>query len=289
MKTLFFIEGQHRYFGPGGGAGVRCVPTRRSRFIAEKAGLHFFPRASGLRVCFDPTDFPKLNAYAEDRVEPLVLTFLVMADRDDFLNYTELPEVPKGRFLMGTNRNGGFDSSFCARKSPAEHALVDASTLMAEGSCTAGELASSPVVLVRLDYSLQRGRDFLQEALDDAPRQYTLCFKNRKTFWRYFIPCDVNPEHLVIDDRDGSVSFGLAGGLKAPGHLYYARFVSDRPLGLQWKGAGRFQLKCTGGGRTRTLVKALPNAPSDPLHCMDLDSGKVFVSDIFVNHYVYGR
>jgi len=289
VKTLFLLEGQHSYFGTGGGAGVRFVPTRRSRYIADKAGLRFFSRENGLRVCFDPTDLPKLNAYTEDTVDPLVLMILVLAGRDDFWNYTAVPEIPKGRLLLGSYREEGLDPSLCIQNPPAQDSLVHADALMADGTCTGEELASSPVALIGLDCRAQQGRDFLQGALEGAPQVCRLCFENRKTFWRYFIPCDGNPEHLRIDDRGGSVSFGLSGGLKAQGHPYYARFVSDRPLGLQWKGAGRFQLTCTGGGRARTLVKALPNAPSDPLHCMDLDSGKVFVSDIFVNHYVYGR
>ena len=289
MKTLFLLEGEHAYFGTGGGAGVCFVPTRSSRYIADKAGLRFIPRESGLRICFDPRDLPKLNAYTEDTVEPLGLTILVRPAGDDFWNYTAFPEVPQGWFLMGANTDGDLDPLLFTRSPASPESLVGGDALTANGTCSGSELATTPAGLVRLACQGEKGRAALQGALEGSPQACRFVFKNRKTFWRYFIPCDGNPEDLRIDDRSGSVSFGLAGGLRTRGHPYYARFVSDRPLGLHRKGEARFQLTCTGGGRARTLVKALPNAPSDPLHCMALDSGKVYVSDIFVNNYVYGR
>jgi len=289
MKTLFLLEGRHRFFGADGGAGVRFVPTCRSRFIAEKAGVRFFFRGNCGRVCFYSSDFQKLNAYADDPLDPLIFSFLVMAERPDFYNYTELPDIPAGHLLVGTNRQGQNDLSIHSGKPLGPSSLVDASLLMAEGVLTGDELASCPVALLYLDYSGKNGRDLLQGALEGIPQAYAIYLGSRKTYWRYFIACDDDPEHLMVEDVDGRVSFGAAGVMKIGTRQQYARFVSDRPLALQWKGKASFQLKRKRDGRYKTLLKVLPNAPSDYLHSMEINGRRVFVSDIFVNHYVYGR
>lgn len=289
MTRLFLLEGVHGYHGAGRGAGVRFLPTRRSRFIAGKAGVRFFFRGSGVQACFDGSDLLKLKAYANDPVEPLILSFLVVAERPDFHNYTALPAVPEGQLPVGSNRPGGEASPLLSGKPFGTESARGLRSLMAAGVCTGEELRMSPVALALLDYSGESGCGLLEEALNGQPQAYALHFESRKTFWRYFIPCHGDPTELAIEDACGDVAFHFSGMTTTESRQPYARFVSDRPVVLHGSATGCYQLKSKASGRCRTLLKALPNAPSDPLHCMDTDSGRAFVSDIFVHHYVHGR
>lgn len=289
MKRLFYLNGIHTYYGSGGEAGVRFVPTSRCRFMAEKAGLRFSFQESRGRACFDRSDLDKLKAYADDTVDPLILSFLVMAESPNFYNYTELATVPDDQLLMVTNRHKKNEPYLFVGKPLGKESLCHARSVIAEGVCTGDELMPPPVALVLLDYSKKRGCGFLEEAFRGVPQSYSLHFESRSIFLRYFIACDGDPETLLIEDSRDDLRFDFKGMMEGGGHRPYARFVSERPLALLCNEKGRFQLKCRESGRYRTILKALPNAPSDPLHSMEIDGRRVFVSDIFVHHYVHGR
>ena len=280
MKRLFVVEGEHGYHGVGGGGGVRFVPTLGTQKLMGRCGVTSREEGGCLGVWYDPLAHDKVKAYAEDSVEPLIFSFLVVATEAIFLNYTVLPEVPPDHLWV---------EKIKGTPAVVDAGVVEVSDLTQAGLCCGEDLVPPPVALVVMDYSKDWGLSMLEAASAGDFQRHTLHFEGRKTYWRYHIPCNGSPDLLAIEDRSGVVQFACDGLVSRKGFQTYARFVSDRPLALEKRGEGRFLLKGNEPGRPRTLLKVLPNAPPDPLHSMAVESRRVFVSDIFVHHYVHGR
>lgn len=287
MIPLFRLKLTHEYFGPLRKPPMTIVPTTATDRMAAKAGVRFFGDGAELTGCFAPDGLEPLHAYARDTVEPLSFHFIVRALDPLFFNYTEPPGLPENTVPQVTEAMLG--SGPCRISGPLKGQGVTTVQAVARGVCAEMELTPLPLVLIRLDFSGEKGASTLTEAANGTPLQGTLAWSSRRTHWRYFIPCDGDEAHLTVEDTRGEVAFSPTAGRAPEGFRRYAGFISEQPLPLALGAPGRFQLKKTDQGRCRVLVKALPNAPADRLQGMEKGKQLVYVSDIFVHHYIHGR
>lgn len=263
------------------------LPTAATARLAAKAGLRFFGVGPELKGCFAPEAQETLQAYAADAVEPLTLHFLVRALDPLFSNYTEPPDLPENRLPL-------IDESQLEKKEwemsgkPKVEAM-EAGSALHRGICSEEELMPLPLLVIRLDFSGKKGLSRIRKAVSGTPLNGTVAWKSRRTRWRYFVPCDGDDACLQVEDSLGEVRFQGTSGVSPEGFRSYAGFISEAPVPLSARAAGRFQLKKTDQGRCRVLVKALPNASAERLQGMDDGESRVFVSDIFVHHYIHGR
>ncbi|MCG8472825.1 MAG: hypothetical protein MI742_13365 [Desulfobacterales bacterium] len=248
-------------------------------------------RGSTLEVRCDEVAEERLKIWAKDKIEPLALSFFVKADTPFFLNYTDLPKMSAGETLFLSNTQS--ESHLISGRPVGIESLVSIDEVLKKTRLHEGELLPFPLGVVFLDYSAKKGAALLKKAFTGNPSTYVMGFKSRQSFWRYFIPCDGKGDGLSVVDPKEEVTFAFEGVVAPEGRRVYARFVSQKPLSLQHGAPGRFQLKYRAPGASsggcRTLIKALPNAPFDPLHERIADGRRDFVSDIYVQHYVYGR
>ena len=283
MISIFKLRFSHDYFGSTFTLPVGILPTEETARRADRAGIRLLDSSDGVAGYCEQEGFEVLGAHARDRVEPLVLVFLVRPLDPRFVNYTQGPELSPGHLSLITEvdlEQGPCDGAGTPFK------LKDA---LARGMVKEGDLIPPPLLVLRLDFSGEGGLSRIEGAAKGSPLQGDVAWKNRKTHWRYFIPVEEDGEGLMIEDIQGQVGFSHCPGVFLNGFRQYQGFISDGPLPLAHGASGRFQLKQRDQGRCRILIRALPNASADRLQGMTKGEDRIFVSDIFVHHYIHRR
>ena len=283
MIPLFSLALSHEYFGEHPPPDLAVVPGAATHRMASRAGIRFRDEPGGLRAWCEPDAPETLRAYARDRVEPLVLYFIVQARDPAFSNYTQPSTLSDGSLPLVTE--GDLEGGPCPVSGPWPRSLEDAGPT----PLTPVDLPPTSRLVIRLDFSGDSGMARLDGILEGQPWVGEVAWESRKTLWRYFIPCEAHGEELSIGDTQGEVSFSAVPGVAASGFRDHVGFISSQPLSLAHRSPGRFALMKTEQGRRRTLIKALPNASAQRLQGMEQDENYVFVSDIFIHHYIYGR
>ena len=286
FNLLFSAEIEHLFFSDRCCRHLEWVPSASSHQLIADIGLVYRKYAEGIYFFYDQNNLDALFLAADDSREPLHLFIKAHAKDPKFMNYTQCPISNEGTVLYFDNLRA---------KPKARHRI----TLNQERyvsdkdrkKITTGSIASNlskqdkliaPTLILDI-FIDQSPTGILGKPPNINPKRYVIRFKNRETYWKYFLLNDFAKDNLYIEDVNNQVKFDKPCAAELPGGRDAFFIRSTSPLPLVEAHQEHFQLITKNGGNDKILMKRLPVASADRLSRDTIDGQDAAVSEIFIN------
>jgi len=284
-QVLFDFEVGHNYFSNQKAASVRFEATHQTAKLIKSLGLIERRRANGIALFFDMQQLEALQLYAEDEDEPLQLVYKGYVDDPLFERYTDPSPMREGEILRFRNDKSALTDSL---EIPLHNGavatikdFVEIDTLQAEGYLLPRDSLIKPSFLIQLDAVAKAG--FRSEEGVFFGPQYRIHFAAAQSYWKYFLLGDLAKRDAYIVDLGKSTEFELAGEEVLADQEVALTYVSTEAIAMQQRSECRFQLRESGYGNGKVLIKRLPVASAKQVGRSHLNGKEVVVSEIYVN------
>lgn len=287
FKLLFSISVDHLFFSDRVCKDLEFIPTDSCKKIIKKTGVIVRKDIKGIQIFYDETKTDVLLLYADDLHDPLNFCFKVYSKDPCFLNYTDLPPLKEDSIL-------NLDNTRVENKSSGEITLnqgkyVSKKDIEKISSQSIKQILSRRDRLIKplfvLNISAKNKNIYLfDKQMKVLPKRYIIKFKNRKTYWKYYLLNELNKEDLYINDLNHKIEFEKLHDEDLPGHGSVLVFKSKIPIPLLEKSDYHFQLKEKNQGNGKVLIKRLAVASAHQIFKEKKRNSKTAVSEIFVNY-----
>lgn len=279
------IAVEHRFF-PGGLCRVAdFVPTQKTCSAMKKAGLLIKDMPNGIRAFYDEDKLDSLMLYVADPDEPLFLGFKVFSKDACFMNYTHPPTYSEDSILCFDNLNAKNEAAGDIMLhdeeyvSEADFRKLD---LFPFNLLNARDKLIRPAFVVNIRIGMQEGGPADKRGAP-AFRNYTIRFRARETFWKYYLLGDMTKRKSYIYDRNNGTGFELIGEETLSDNRTAVIFRSTEAIPLREKSECHFQLKEQGAGGGKVLIKRLPVASACHIFREVINGKEAAVSEMYIN------
>jgi len=283
--TLFGISVEHGFYRQSACACLDFLPDDKTRRLFDNAGLMVKKTLRGIEVIYDETRLDVLRLYAEDTDELMSFDFKLQARDDEFRSFTEPFSQAGNQVLYFDNQHPktAADSkrlSATAFVSSEDLKSVDAEEL--RGLISDRERLLPPEAVIRIFASNKKGNR-LKQWLKPELTQYSIAFKPRQRYWKYYLLGDMARENFYIFDPDKKVDFEPLGEERLCDQRIAYSFRSKKSIPLHESYPYRFQLKDKNAGREDVVINVLPVAGMKQVGKeASVEAGAV-VSEIYIN------
>jgi hypothetical protein len=137
-----------------------------------------------------------------------------------------------------------------------------------------------PAFVVNIRIALQEG-GLIDKHEAPALLNYTVRFKARETFWKYYLLGDMAKRKSYIHDRNNGTGFECIGEETLSDKRTAVIFRSIEAIPLREKSDCHFQLREQEGGKV--LIKRLPVASASHIFREIINGKEAAVSEIYIN------
>ena len=284
-QTLLNISVEHGFYTDGACSCLNFYPTNKTLRIFKNAGLLLKKESNGIQIIYDQARLEALQLYAEDPEDPLCFEFKVYSSDPEFMSYTEpVTDMTEG-ILYFDNRAtttgvGKINLSVTEYVSESDLKKLDSTAL--DDIISQKDRLLPPVLVVKIFAKSEQGC-LLEQWLKPTSTNYSITFKARQTFWKYYLLGKLAKESSYIIDPDNQVEFESLGETSLSDQRVAFAFRSKHSIPLNEHYTFRFQLKEKGPVGENVLINRLPvaciaNTGKDVL----AEQGTV-VSEIYIN------
>lgn len=285
-QLLFRIDVEHAFFSDGLWRDVRFVPSYDTEALIHRTGLLVRKTDNGVEVYFDESRAEALQLSLEDYGGAFSFGFRAFVDDRSAANYTDCLVGDAGTLPFFESGQGVREDGRIRLHAGEYVSTQDAFPLDAEALSTlltARDLAVSPGFAVQITVKPKRG-ERLVDLRSTGPTHYLIRFAARKTYWTYYLLGDFAVDTASIVDLDNDVGFDPPEAIALSDKRPALAFRSKVALPLRQHSTCRFQLRETGSGRNKVLIKRLPVAAANGLHRHQVKGEEIPVSEIYVNY-----
>jgi len=285
-QLLFRIDVEHGFFSDGLWRDVRFLPSQDTDALIHRMGL--LPRRTdnGIEVYFDQDRKEALQLSLQDSGGRFSFGFRAFLDDRSAANYTDClvgdsGTLPFFQSSKGVQEDGRIRLHRARQVGTKDLCALDVEDLSA--LLTDRDLIVSPGFAVQITVKPKRDQS-LEDLLRAEPINYLIRFATRKTYWTYYLLGDFAVDTASIVDLDNDVGFEPPEPIALCDKRPALAFRSKVALPLRQHSTCRFQLRETGSGRNKVLIKRLPVAAATGLHRHLVKGKEVPVSEIYVNY-----
>jgi hypothetical protein len=285
FPPLFSIDVEHDFFSDGFWRVVRFVPAPESQALIDSAGFLIRHTPNGIALYYDRSRTESLALFLDDADGKLGFGFKVYVDDDVFKNYSEAFLASPGALAYCRSDRGAQDGERIRlhqeeRVSQQDMEPIDSVEL--EGLLGSWDLHVPPAFAVQVTLPSVVGGT-VEEFLESAPTRWFLKFGARQTYWTYFLLGPFANRRVNVVDLDEGMGFEPLGTVLLSDERPALAFRSEAAIGMRQRPANRFQLRESGSGNGKVLVKRLPVAAASQVNRQTLGGKVVAVSEIYVN------
>lgn len=276
-RPLFSLAVEHEFFPERICLGLDFVPTAASATLLQKTGLLTRQNANGFQVFFDSDQAEALDLYAGNPDEPFDFAYRVYSKDLLFKNYTEAGTYKEDALLY-------FDSEKALPDGPDRFRLHEAAAV-SEADLLSFDAPLLNAMLSKKD-RLVRPAFVVKIALSsrrDRSSDYTLKFRSRETFWKYYLLGNRARKEAYITDLGNKTQFEFTGSEALNDQKIALTFRSKNPIPLREKLDCRFQLRERGPGNGKVLINRLPVAAATQISKETINGIEAVISEIYVN------
>lgn len=283
-RPMFNIAFEHGYFRDGRLPGVRLRPTSTASRLMNNTNLVSRQRDDGMTIFFDTDWVDSLRLYAADQDDPLELRFECVVEQQNFQNFTSPDLMAVSKTLFFDSRKT--DSSFIGKKYLHAGEYVSDSELVDPSADAGGIRGLAPAKPTMGVISIHVSPTELDDLVSGPPtvyNDYHIRFRNRETYWKYFLVGEANRDSAFIEDARGEIEFERLGAEVLANGRNAQVFLSRQPIPLLERSKPKFQLKIMKNNRSKTLVSRLQVASARRINRVVVNDRELFVSEIYVN------
>lgn len=282
---LFSIAVEHDFFGDGLWRSVRFVPTPESQALIDSAGFLVRNTPGGIELYYDEGRAESLKLYLDDAGGELGFGFKVYVEDEVFKNYSEAFLASPGALAFCRSDRGVQVGDRIRLHREEQVSQQDMEPI------DSAELASllgrwdrqvPPAFAVQVKLPSASGGS-LAEFLESAPTGWFLRFGARRTYWTYFLLGPFADKRVNVVDLDEGMGFEPLGTVLLSDDRPALAFRSVAAIGMRQRPPNRFQLRESGSGNGKILVRRLPVAAANQLSRQTIQGSVVAVSEIYVN------
>ncbi|MCG8415764.1 MAG: hypothetical protein MI746_16235 [Pseudomonadales bacterium] len=285
-RPMFNISMEHTYFSSGKLSGVNFLPTARTQKLMHNVNLVSRERPDGLTMFFDGEHLEALKLHTQDQDDPLRVEFKCEVEHENFQNFTASSAYEPNKTLYFDSENTdsqplGGKKYLHTEEFVSSSELIDNPTLApVNGNLTDRRNPSLGMV------SIQVSDQELEELASDSNQlfnDYTIRFKARETYWKYFLIGEANREGAYIRDVNGEMEFEDLGEEQVADGRMARVFITTQAIPMQDRAKPKFQLVITKNNRPKVLVSRLAVATAKRINKVNHQDRELFVSEIYVN------
>ncbi len=282
---MFNISLEHTYFNSGKLSGVNFLPTAETQKLMHNVNLVSRKRPDGLTVFFDGEHLDALKLHASDEDDPLRVEFKCEVGHENFQNFTSSSVFEPNKTLYFDSANTQSQplgkKYLHAEEFVSSAELVDSPSLQAAHANIADRRSPSLGVI-----SIQITDDELSELATGTTQEfndYTIRFKARETYWKYFLIGEANREGAYLRDVNGEIEFEDLGEEQVADGRMARIFMTSKPIPMQDRAKPKLQLVITKNNRPKVLVSRLAVPTAKRINKVIHQDRELFVSEIYVN------
>jgi hypothetical protein len=286
FSLLFSTEIEHLFFPDSCCRHLDLALSAASQKLIADIGLVIRKSANGIFFFYDQNRKDALFLAAGDQREPLHFFIKAYSRDSNFMNYTGCPILNETTILY-------FDNHGVKAKASKDIVLNKARWVSDKDqkSITAASITPNLSKQDRFitpmfvfDIFVEQGPGgLIGKPFNVRPKRYVIRFKNRETYWKYFLLNDLAKDNFYIEDINNRVKFEKPIVTKLVGRKTAFTIRSSVPLPLVEAPKEHFQLKVKNGGNDKIIVRRLPVPSADRLSREVIDGYDAAVSEIFIN------
>ncbi len=299
---LVSVEVSHDFFATGQCQSLVFVPTPVSAIGLDETGLLARTTSHGLQVFYDTALTERLLLSLTQPEVPVHLAYKVFSRDPCFANYTE-PSLFQDDAIVylatrpapGTGRlhaaesvsSGDFarldDPRVADLLSPRDRLVRPLWLLDVDMACVLPPRQDTAPPRRQARGRAGRLSVASAPASPVVPQVYTVRFKARQTFWKYYLCGEFAREGLAITDLDQQLAFTATGQERLANQRLAMTFRSTTPIPLQERPAYRLQLREGGAGNGKVLMRRLPVASAQQLSRDSVGGEQAVIAEVFIH------
>jgi hypothetical protein len=283
-QTLLDIRIKHDFYQSGLCHSLEFRPTCSTSRLLDNCNLLLKKTDSGIQIIYQSSSLEILQAYAEDEITPLQFNFKVYACDPYFKSYSEPYADLDQRILYFSNQRTQFARQMCLTQddyaSSQDRISSDAPELL--GIIGPEDSLLPPEFVIHISALTEQGLQ-LKHWLAESTPAYTIAFKPRERYWKYYLLGGMAKENYYILDQDRRIEFDALGQVKLADRKQAYAFRSRHRIPLNDYYAYRFQLKERDTGGERVVINRLPVASISHIGKEVIAEQEAIVSEIYIN------
>lgn len=284
---LFRISVEHEFFSNARCSCLEFVPTEMTSCVIDNAGLLLHKAPGEISVAYDQDRLEALQLYAQDPGDPLDFVFKVYSTDPDFKSYSEPFGETDAAMLYFDNRQPVVTEANRIRLHGGQYAsktnLTNLDSFQVKDVISKKDRLIPPVLVVKICAHGKEGSLF-SDRFEATAKDCTIAFNTRRTLWKYYLLGSMARKNAYILDPDNRVEFEFAGETALSDARPALAFTSKQSIPLRERQDYRFQLRETGPGGEKILIKRLPVAAVRQAGKEEVVSGnELVVSEIYIN------
>jgi len=282
---LFSVEVEHGFFKDGLWHDLRFVPSSTARALIDRSGMIIRKKVNGLELYCDQSRAEALDLLLEELEGEFSFGFKVYVADEEFKIYTEACSVSNDQIPYFDSEQGVADGERTRLHAQQQASEKD---MQPVSSQALSDLLSRRDWLVRPAFAFKiavrpAGSESIGSILKADPTRYFLRFGPRQTYWTYYLLGSFSDMRASIVDLDDGIGFESLERVSLSDKRPALAFRSQVEIPLRQHSACRFQLRESGAGRSRILVRRLPVASVGQINQQIINGKVVSVSEIYVN------
>lgn len=283
--TLFDITAEHRFFN-GACSCLDYVPTDKTRRVIDNAGLLLKKCTSGILVAYDQSRQEAMQCYLEHEAEGLTFEFKVYATDRAFKTYTEPFSEAGTNILYFSNQSSDIPTGGVIGLHESEYVskvdFVDMDSAQLKDILKKRDRLIPPMCVVSIQ-AAGRSNCLFDEEFNAKVPSFRLNFNARKTYWKYYLQCDMADDGAYVFDPDERIGFESTGSVELPDGRTVLAYRSEQSIPLNSNYSFRFQLKQRKNGGEKILFRQLPYASVSQTGNEVVAEQAIVVSEIYIN------
>lgn len=283
-QTLVNIRIEHDFYQSGLCHSLKFRPTCSTSRLLDNCNLLLKKTDSGIQIIYQSSSLEALQAYAEDEITPLQFDFKVYASDPYYRSYSEPYIDYDQRILYFSNQQTQFARQMGLTlddyASPQDWISCDAPEL--QGIIEPEDSLLPPEFVIHISALTVQGPQLDHWLAASAPA-YTIAFRPRERYWKYYLLGDMAQKNYYILDQDRRIEFDALGQVKLADRKQAYAFRSRHSIPLNDYYAYRFQLKEKDTGGERVVINRLPVASIAHIGKEVIAEQEAIVSEIYIN------
>lgn len=274
----------HDFYAGGAGPGFDFVPAAPTAALVERLGLLVRQDGAAVHVFYDGDRRDALQGELA-RGAACRLTFAAAA-RDRAFTYVTTPAVQRPDAILffrspgRTPRRARGPLPLHAGEVAGDADFRPLAPVLARVTGGRREWGRRPDFVVTLAV---RARDVAADGDPAGGAAYTIRFDARRTVWKYYLLGAAASRTPRIVDASGEIDFEFVGPAALPGRRTALAFRSTSPIALRDRYDLKFQLRDSGAGGGKVLIRRLPGPAVEQFGKDTINGQDTIVSEIYVN------